>query len=268
MPRISVINESSVVSDAEISRIVPALQAQWNTDLIAAWRVEPATFDVIPNGVAPPAQTSWLVFLDDTDQAQNLAYHDTSNDGGPIAKVFARSLADHGQLLSVAASHEICEMAIDPKLSISYQDAGGAWWAAEICDPVESDQYKYSIGDVWVSDFVTPRWFDLPSDSPDFDKQGLVHRAFEVLAGGYGQQWDTSTGDWKQVNGFRLSPLKSLDPAAGSRRDRRRRKRSLWFRSEVVRQGGRPHPGTVAAPAVAKSSASGSASARRHGGKS
>ncbi len=267
MPRISVINESSVVSDADIALIVPALQAQWNNDLVASWQVEAATFDLLPTGATPPPQTSWLVFLDDTDQANKLAYHDLTNDGSSIAKVFAKSLADHGQSLSVAASHEICEMAIDPKLSTSYQDPSGSWWAAEICDPVEADQYKYSIGGVWVSDFVTPRWFDLPCDSPAFDKQGFVHRSFEILAGGYAQQWDTAKGDWSQVNGFGLSPLKLLVPAAGSRRDRRRRKRSLWFRSQAIREKAPDHSIVIPSPAKAKHGASRNTPARPAAGK-
>jgi hypothetical protein len=29
----------------------------------------------------------------------------------------------------------------------------------EVCDPVEDDQYAYQIGDILVTDFVTPNWF-------------------------------------------------------------------------------------------------------------
>ena len=267
MPQISVINESSTVSDADIALIVPALEAQWNNDLVAAWRVEQATFQLLPAGVDPPPQTSWLVFLDDTDQANKLAYHDLSNDGHPVAKVFAKSLTDQNQSLSVAASHEICEMAVDPNLSTSYQDASGSWWAAEICDPVESDRYGYSIDGVSVSNFVTPRWFGLLGAAPAFDKQGLVHRAFEILAGGYGQQWDTAAGDWNQVNGFTLSPLKLLVPSPGSRRDRRHRRRSLWFRSQVDRARAAAIAVPMPAPARAKRGATGQGVARRAGGK-
>ena len=145
-----------------------AFDKQWNRDLKAIWGVDAASFAFVPRGQAPAAGNWWVVFLDDSDQARALAYHDLTNDGLPMSKVFVRSVLDDKASISVAATHEICEMAVDPWLNSAYQDATGVFWAGEVCDPVEDDEYGYKIGDVLVTDFVTPNWFGhLHAREPD-----------------------------------------------------------------------------------------------------
>ena len=90
MPQIAVINESSAITDAEVQRMLPAFDRQWNQDLMPVWGVDKVGFAFAPKGQAPAAGTWWLVFLDDSDQAGALAYHDLTNEGLPISKVFVR----------------------------------------------------------------------------------------------------------------------------------------------------------------------------------
>src|SRR5471030_1685112 len=217
MPHIVVINEATAMSDADIEKMLPAFQQQWNEDLKSAWHVEHARFHFLPPRKAPAAGAWWLVFLDDSDQASALAYHDLSNDGYPVSKVFVQTLMAQNASISVAASHELCEMAVDPWLNGAYQDAAGAFWAAEICDPVESDQYGYRIGDISVSDFVTPNWFTQRSNQTNIDFKGHAHGAFEVLAGGYAQKFDPQSG-WVQLTGSAVNDAEA-HAAAGSRRE-------------------------------------------------
>jgi len=54
----------------------------------------------------------WLVFLDDSDQADALAYHDLTEDGLPISKVFVKTILADNASVSVGATHELCEMAV------------------------------------------------------------------------------------------------------------------------------------------------------------
>jgi len=91
----------------------------------------------------------------------------------------------HNSILSIRATHELCEMAVDPWLNSVHQDQDGVFWAVEVCDPVEDDHYAYNIGDVLVTDFVTPDWFafDHSHGAVDFKRHG--NRSFEVLTGGY-----------------------------------------------------------------------------------
>jgi hypothetical protein len=233
MPTIVVINESTVISNADIQKMLPAFEQQWNHDLKSVWQVEQASMSFLPKQKAPASGTWWLVFLDDSDQASALAYHDLTNDGYPISKVFVKTLQAQGASVTVGATHELCEMAVDPWLNGAYQDPSGTFWAAEICDPVESDKYGYKIGDILVTDFVTPNWYAHPQSQANIDFKGYTHSAFEVLSGGYAQKFDVKSG-WVQITGSAVKDAKA-HAAVGSRRERRvRQSKQNLHRSEVI----------------------------------
>lgn len=139
MPQIAVINESTAILDANVQEMLPAFLQQWNSDLRPVWGVDEAAFAFIPAGQQPDPGTWWMVFLDDSDQANALAYHDLTNDGLPISKVFVKTILNDNASVSVGATHEMCEMAVDPWLNSAYQDLNGVFWAGEVCDPVEAD---------------------------------------------------------------------------------------------------------------------------------
>jgi hypothetical protein len=132
MLQIAVINESTAISDADVQNMLPAFDQQWNQDLLPVWGVDTATFTFVPQGQAPASGTWWVVFLDDSDQAGALAYHDLTDEGLPISKVFVKTIQGDNASVSVGATHEICEMAVDPWLNSAYQDPQGVFWAGEI----------------------------------------------------------------------------------------------------------------------------------------
>jgi hypothetical protein len=234
MPNIAVINESTTISDGDIQTMLPAFDQQWNRDLEAIWSVEAAIFTFVPKGQAPAVGSWWVAFLDDSDQAGALAYHDLTNEGLPISKVFVKTLLSDHASVSVGATHEICEMAVDPWLNSAYQDPQGVFWAGEVCDPVEADQYGYQIGGVFVTDFVTPNWFAHQHAQATLDFKGHSHAAFEVLSGGYAQKFDPQTG-WQQVTGTQaMTRKRAISPPKGSRRERRTRHWTAWKRSAVT----------------------------------
>src|SRR3954471_13077374 len=200
MLQIAVMNKSTAISDGHVQEMLPAFDQQWNKDLVSVWDVEQAMFSFVPKGHTPPAGSWWVVFLDNSDQADALAYHDLTNEGLPISKVFVKTLNADNASVSVGATHELCEMAVDPWLNSAYQDPKGVFWAGEICDPVESDQYGYKIGDVLVTDFITPNWFAHDHANGGIDLKGHAHKAFDVLAGGFAQKFDPRHG-WVQVTG-------------------------------------------------------------------
>jgi hypothetical protein len=227
MPKISVINESAAISDSEVQSYIPAFTQQWNIDLKNAWAVDSAEFVISPKGTKPQAGSWWLAFLDDSDQAKALAYHDLTNDGMPISKVFVKTLKADKASISVGATHELCEMAVDPWLNSAYQDPQGQFWAGEICDPVEDGQYGYMIGDVLVTDFVTPAWFAPKFATGPMDLKGHAQSAFQILSAGYAQVFDPQQG-WQQVNGSRsITARHAVSPDIGSRRERRTRNGDL-----------------------------------------
>ena len=233
--------------------MIPAFSQQWNQDLVSVWGVGDATLTFVPKSTAPAIGTWWVVFLDDTDQANALAYHDLTNEGLPISKVFVKTILSANESVSVGASHEVCEMAVDPWLNSAYQDPQGIFWAGEIADPVEDDRYGYDIGGVLVSDFVTPNWFAHPNPMPAIDLKGHVSMAFQVLTGGYAQKFDPQQGGWVQVTGALAAKSKRATAPIGSRRERRLRQWKNWTRSAVkwrrspgqlaVAEGARTVPG-------------------------
>jgi hypothetical protein len=222
MLQIAVVNESTVISDADVQAMVPAFGQQWNLDLQPVWGVGEASFTFVPKSQSPAAGTWWVVFLDDSDQAGALAYHDLTNEGLPISKVFVKTILADKASVSVGATHEICEMAVDPWLNSAYQDPQGVFWAGEVCDPVEDDQYGYQIGSILVTDFVTPNWFAHQNAQGSIDFKGHANAAFQILTGGYAQKFDPTQG-WQQVTGSKARLSRRAYAAIGSRRERRAR---------------------------------------------
>lgn len=232
MLQIVVINESTAIADTPVQQMIPAFSTQWNTDLNAAWGVGAAQFTFSPKSATPAAGAWWVVFLDNSDQANALAYHDLTNEGLPISKIFVKTIQADKASVSVGASHEICEMAVDPWLNSAYQDMQGIFWAGEVCDPVESDQYGYTVGGTLVTDFVTPNWFGHQNAHGPIDREGHARSAFAVLAGGYAQKWDPQKG-WQQVTGAQaMKSARIAHAPQGSRRERRARQWKHWKRSE------------------------------------
>jgi hypothetical protein len=228
MPQIAVINESTAIADADVQKMIPAFGSQWNGDLNNVWGVGQAQVAFSPKANAPAAGSWWVVFLDDSNQAGALAYHDLTNEGLPISKVFVKTILADKASVSVGATHEICEMAVDPWLNSAYQDDKGIFWAGEVCDPVEDDQYGYEINGILVTDFVTPSWFGHKNAKGPMDLKTHAKAQFEVLTGGYAQKFDPAQGSWQQVTGAKAKASKRAQAAEGSRRERRARTWKNW----------------------------------------
>jgi hypothetical protein len=250
--KISILNESTLVSDDQVRRIVPALQTQVTRDFGPPWGVF-ADLDFVPSGQQPPPNHWWLIMLDNTDQAGDLGYHDITSDGLPLGKVFVGTDLQYGSSWSVTASHELLEMLGDPAINLTAlvqseftvnENVVGRLYAYEVCDASEADQYGYQIDGILVSDFVYPSWFE-PFRAPgstQFDQQKLIGSPLQLLPGGYIGIYDMTSGTgWQQ---FSLPAIpdgqKPVAPArapVGSRRERRRTPRNQWLVSKPVLLG-------------------------------
>jgi len=236
--QISVINASTVVTDAEVSPVVAALQQQVNHDFGPVWGIA-AQLTFIPTGNQPPAGTWWLSILDDSDQAGALGYHDITPDGLPLGKVFAGTDLKYGSQWSVTASHELLEMLADPNINLtvfvqSDQGSGGIIYSYEVCDACEADQFGYQIGNVTVSDFVYPSWFESfrAANSAQFDQQKQIQSPFQLLSGGYIGVYNVTAGSgWQQQTADKKLTDTLSRGNVGSRRERRRTPRELWVPS-------------------------------------
>lgn len=189
-PIISVINKSTVLSDAEIKLALAALQIQLDRDFAPVWGLT-ASLQFLPATTPLPIH-HWSVFIMDTsDQQGALGYHDLASTGLPIGKIFAKDDQKYGLSWTVTLSHEVLEMLADPWIAnCSFaQDSNttGVLYAMEVCDPCEADNLGYMINNVRVSSFIYPAWFEgfRKPNSTKFDFSGKITQPFQLAPGGY-----------------------------------------------------------------------------------
>lgn len=220
--QVSLINQSTVVTDDQVKALMGCLQQQLDNDFSPVWGVNATlVFDQNPNNW-------WLVFLDDSDQADALGYHDLTDNNLPIGKVFVKTSGDQW---SVTASHELLEMLVDPNVNLCSIKGSSTIYAYEVGDPVENDTYQ--IGDYSVSNFVYPAWFEENASSGQFDKLGNLTVPFTLSPGGYISYMDISNGNWTQA-----TANKAFE--ADDRFVRRIKHKKHWRKSHALSSGKNP----------------------------
>lgn len=199
MPTIVLVNKSTVLTDAEIDAVIPALQ-QNATDFCNVWRSVqdfPANATILANN--DPAPEAWPLYIyDHTDIPGAGGYHD--DDLMKVqGKVFAADAMEHNEAWTVDASHEMLEMLGDPLTTKIIKVPGlRLEWFAEVCDPVEADSFGYKVGDVLVSDFVLPSYSkSIPLGHFDFTG-ALKGPCPDLTHGGYITLYDPKTRQFHQ----------------------------------------------------------------------
>jgi hypothetical protein len=228
---VAFLNVSTVVTAAELTAAVAALQVQVSRDFGPIYGINANLTVVTDPNVIPSA---WLIVVgDDSDQIGALGYHELTAAGQPLGKVFAKT--DQGYQLSwtVTASHELLEMLADPWCCLCAYGTDGKVRAYEVCDPVEADELGYQVdggfGPQQLSDFVLPAWFN-GSPGP-YDRQGRCPQPLTLLPGGYISL--LGPDGWGQVQAEKVEPTGRVPIKPGSRRNKRTISRAAW-RSSVV----------------------------------
>lgn len=203
MIRVSVINQSTVVTDEQVIECMNDIQTQIYRDFLPAWGIF-AYLMFFSKTQTPPPGTWEVVILDDADQAGALGYHDITSDGLPLGKIFAKTTIDAGEHWTVTFSHEMLEMLGDPDANLSVLTgspvSGGKLFAYEVCDPVEDESLGYKINNTLVSDFVYPAYFEQGSQNQQLDYMNKIKASFQILTGGYMSYLTiNSSNGWQQV---------------------------------------------------------------------
>ena len=239
MIQIAISNESTVIPDNDVLACLAALQIQVNRDFAPLWGIS-AQLSFLPKG---QSTSGWqLIVFDTSDQADALGYHELTSTGQPLGKIFAKSDIQAGTSWTVTASHELLEMLVDPWINLTAesdgQDGSITLYAYECSDAVEADALGYKIGDVLVSDFVLPAWFQPLVPGP-YSFRKSVTAPFQLAPGGYISILQAGSGvGWQQVTAqLGRRGLMSLAPGGpdapqGSRRQRRLIPDANWRRSE------------------------------------
>jgi hypothetical protein len=225
-------NESTVIDDDQVQTIADALQQQVNRDFHPVWGMD-CQLKFVPKGQTPEAGSWWLVFLDDSDQAGALGYHDLTPDQHPLGRVFAKTDQKYGLEASITASHELLEMLGDPYVNLTALDPKTLrMYAYETADAVEADELGYEINGVAVSDWVTPHFFDREAANRSgikFDFQGHLSEPFSLAKGGYLSYIDLRNvkAGWQQEQAERTPGSRRPEFPSGSRRELRVRASTL-----------------------------------------
>lgn len=182
---VALVNESTLVSDADVTAWAKALVVQAG-HIASAWNL-PTWYVVGPVKIAAvPAGAIPLVCLNDADQAGALGYHGVDPHGRPYGRCFMRDSIDNQVDPASVVSHEFCEIVLDPGCDQWEDTPEGSKFAAyarEACDPVESGSYR--IGDISVSDFVLPAYFDRAAPATAVVSHDGAVGPFKVQKGGY-----------------------------------------------------------------------------------
>lgn len=194
IPTIACFNKATTPLGIDLDGLIAAMQAYVVNSVAPVWGT-PAnlvkTTDFQPGAWA-------MVFLDNADQAGELAVHDLTPDGLPQARVFVKTTLDNGDLVSVSASHELVEMLVDPAINLMTTGPDQSTiYAYESADPVEA--LSFDVNGIQMSDFVYPSYFEdfRQPGSVQFDQMNQVNAPFQILQGGY--QIIFKDGQWSQI---------------------------------------------------------------------
>ena len=211
MITITVVNKSTVVSDADVKLMVAASN-KLLVPFCTAWNLKPIHCVF---AVPTTARKDFLFYIIDTDTSvpDALAYH-TEEDTFVLGYVLAKtilvnggvSLFRNGSTPTVASAlfHEIAEAIIDPFVGSWWQSyIDGHLYAQEVCDPVQNNIIPVLVPNaagkmvtVGLSDFVYPAWSDsqaTPLETYNYLK--TLKRPFSLAKGGYVVYLNPSTGE-------------------------------------------------------------------------
>jgi hypothetical protein len=196
---LALVSEVSGHDPSDVARVAAAMQRQAARDFGPIWTVR-ATVDAFPRLEDVPVGYWPMIVETDIDTPGAAGVHE-DKDGQPFALI---AMSDSW---SLTASHEMLEMLGDPfgKRVIPGRSPkagqGRVEFLVEVCDPCEAADLAYTVNDILVSDFYTPRFFDPKAvDGTRYSFTGALKRPREILRGGY-ISWHEPVSDhwWQQI---------------------------------------------------------------------
>lgn len=197
---ISILNESTMATNAEVQLMVSALQVQFNLHAAPAWNQKPPIVQFYTDKTKVPNYAWVISILDNHDVANALGYHDVNADQVD-GFVFCQPVLSNGGVvlydatnpqnvsISSVLSHEALECFIDRGAN-GFADNGNISYAFEVCDPVQGNSYAIKVNgsNISMSDFIFPSWFFPGAKSPDnmpFNYMKTLKTPFTLDKGGY-----------------------------------------------------------------------------------
>jgi hypothetical protein len=178
---VACMNKAKTPLGYDFDKLTATLQKCYDQYFLPIWGYQLTLY----NTTSPKLSDWQFIYFDDADTAGALGYHDLTQNGQPISKIFVKTTLDDKQSVSVTACHELFEMAIDPIANLWAQAADGTEYAYEMSDPVEED--TFDVDGIAMSNFVHPAWFEPFKHPPHtkFDHLGKLTQPFSMTKGGY-----------------------------------------------------------------------------------
>lgn len=179
-------------SDEQLAELAQVLQQQVIGDVAPIWGVS-GVVTAFPEAKQVPGDHLPVIIVSaDALPTKRRTFHMLAG-GVPAA------LVAYDDEWTVAASHELIEMLCDPSGIRTipgpslHAEQGLVDYLMEVCDPCEGSTYE--IDGLKVSDFVTPQYYGLPSQSGNrYSFTGRLSGPLDLHQGGY-ITWRTEHGD-------------------------------------------------------------------------
>jgi len=224
-PTITCINHASADLGVDFDDLIAALQVFVTEHVAPVWGT-PAKL-IKASGYR---KGCWaIVFSDHAKHAKALAYHELTPDGYPQSKVFVKTTRADGTPVSMAASHELVEMLVDPSMNLEVMKPDGKLvHRYEAADPVQ--ELHFLVNGMRMTDFVYPAYFESfhKPGSVRFDHNNVLKKPFQIHLHGYQSVY--VNGKWTLRFGSRAKQKKyEKEDRRGRRlhrRDAEKRRRS------------------------------------------
>jgi hypothetical protein len=203
---LALVTDSPQLAFSELGRVGAALQKQATRDLGPKWGVS-ATVSSFASLEDVPTDYWPIIVRDDIEVSGAAGVHE-DNQGQPFA------LVQFSPGWSLTASHEMCEMLVDPRgvrVIAGPSPKPGQHrvnFLVEVCDPSEGEQFGYTVNGVLVSDFYTQHFFDpVAVAGTQYSFTGAIAAPRQVLKGGYLSWHDLQSDHWFQETFFGAEPV-------------------------------------------------------------
>ena len=216
--KVNVVNQSTAVTDAEVAKMVLALNVTLPT-FVRDWNLTATQVGVLSKTATLPTGSSNInvLIMDTTDISGTPAYH-TLYSGTSTVKVFAQTILTAGgaclyedtrtkPTVSQVLCHEVLEAIADAKCTSWFiNPTSGALYASEIADPVDGNIKVVRLHDgtrVAVSDWVLPAWYDARNTVGPYNNLDTLSAPFALAPSGYAMI--TSAGEVSYLYGSAVS---------------------------------------------------------------
>lgn len=205
MQPIALVPHGAPVSPQELALVASAIQIQLVRDVGPAWHTQsscaafPALQDV-------PVGYAVVLVVADAKGSAGLHFRPKFPDEPPFALVQYQPKLTW----SIAASHEVIELLIDPlgnRLFAGMHPLNPGVrvdYLAEICDPCQDARCAYQVDHqhaVLVSDFCLPAFYGIEPAAGPYSFRRSLATPFSVATGGY-LSWREPNGAWFQLRAF------------------------------------------------------------------